>query len=184
MSIDYPTVFREIRGELGYRQTAKRAELARLRRLGPRADAPDRIDISPLAESFFARLLLRRLGLAKDGVVDVDRRIDRIERAAAALGALAAISDEVSAPHPARALHAVMSEDRFVRLLRMETPAEILANGRRLVRMLGGRTDPGALGADLYWWSPKTRTRWAFLYYGDPDNQPDALISSHSGDAA
>ena len=121
-------------------------------------------------------LLLKQLGLSGEigGM--------HIERAAAALSVLASIT-KPDTQHPAVALRYVMSEDRFIRLLRMETPAELLVNGRRAVRMLKGKADPGRLGADLYLWGPRVRTRWAFLYHGV--SVPDALADEHeSGDAA
>ena len=180
MSISYTDFFAEARGALGYGAEADRAALARLRRLRPRADAPDRIEAAPLAEVWPARRLLLLLGLLTDDA-GVEAGLP-LERAAAALGALA----ELRAPgpkHPAVALRGVMTEDRFVRLLRMETPAERLAAGRRLVRMLDEGCDPGRLGADLYAWGPRTRVRWAFYFHGA--SVPDAVTSDETtGDAA
>ena len=171
--------FADARLGYGYGAETGRARLARLRRLRPRADRPDRLDVSPLAESWQASALLRRLGLVKaDGTPADDYRV---ERAAAALGALALI-DTRTATHPARALRDEMSEDRFTRLLRMETPTEVLANGRRMARMLGGVADPGTLGADLYRWGPAVRTRWAFLYHGHERDLPDAVRPGRDGD--
>ena len=173
--------FAEARGALGYGAEADRAALARLRRLRPRADAPDRIEAAPLAELLPARKLLANLGiLSKDA--DIESGI-RLERAAAALGALAELR-EPGRKHPAVALRGVMSEARFVRLLRMNTPAETLAAGRRLVRMMEVPCDPGRLGADLYHWNPATRVRWAFYFHGAA--LPDAVTddATETGETA
>ena len=172
-------VFADTRLGYGYGAETDRAGLARLRRLRPRADRPDRLDVSPLAESWQASALLQRLKLVQKDGTPADGY--RVERAAAALGALALINTRTSV-HPARALRETMSEDRFTRLLRMETPAEVLANGRRTARMLDGASDPGTLGADLYRWGPAVRTRWAFLYHGHERDLPDALRAERDGD--
>lgn len=179
MSTYLRDVFAQTRGRFDYGPNADRAGLARLRRLRPRADRTDRIDPSPLAEAWQVRPLLAALDLFTD---DEDAGHDaasyRLERAAAAMGALAEIRTPTKV-HPAKALSGVMSEGSFVRLLRMDTPAERLATGRRVVRLLGGAADPGRLGADLYAWSPLARARWAFLYHGA--SVPDALADQPSG---
>lgn len=146
-----------------------RAALAKLRRISIQEDRPDRVDISEVAYVPEAVLALKKL--KPDGA-------HKIERAAAAFSALAMIG-EANALHPAKALkRGDFSEQRFIRLLRMETSAELLANGRRLVRILGGRANPGELAADLFLWGANVRTRWAFQFYGE--DIPDAIAQSTS----
>lgn len=167
-------VFAETRDALGWGPDARRAALARLRRLRPLADAPDRLDPTPILGVSEAVIALRRLGLnANEGA---DALGMPIERAIAALSVVAEIRTKTSV-HPASALRrADFKEDRFIRLLRMDTPAERLNAGRRLVRVLEGAADPGRLGADLLLWSPATRVRWAFHYHeGNADAVPDAV---------
>lgn len=144
-----------------------RAALAKLRRISIQEGRPDRVDPSGAVFVPEAILVLKKLGA---------ERPQQMERAAAVFATLAQVR-ESSALHPAKALkQAEFSEQRFLRLLRMETSSELLANGRRLVRILGGRTNPGALAADLFLWGPNIRTRWAFQYYGE--DIPDAIAES------
>ena len=177
---DARSAFGAARHRLGYGPGADRAALATLRRLRPREDAPDRLDPRGVLSVPAAVWALSELGLNAEG--DADVLGFRVERAAAVLGVLAEVREREST-HPAKALKAKgYTEARFVRLLRMETPAERLAEGRRIVRLLGGRADPGTLGADLYLWGPAARTRWAFRYHGDPP--PDAIAEDRTEDSS
>lgn len=170
--------FREARAGLGFGEAADRAALARLRRLRPRADATDRLEVAALAEVPTAMRLIRKLGLLDKA--DEPQSVWRLENAAAALGTLAPLR-EAGKGHPVAALRKTMSRERFVRLIRMESPAERLSAGRRLVSMFEGPVDSGRLGADLFLWNDRIRTAWAFRYHGAA--LPDA-INEETGDAA
>lgn len=81
-------------------------------------------------------------------------------------------SDEGSRP--------VLSETRFKRLLLASPGEELLTLLVRLLAQVDGRADIARLAQDVWWWSDKTRERWAFEYYAagvaapvqqDPDEE-------------
>ncbi len=58
-----------------------------------------------------------------------------------------------------------LSQLRFQRLMRAE--GEMLTTGLiRALPMVGHACNVGALGADLFYWSDRVRTRWVFDYHG------------------
>ncbi|MBS2027356.1 MAG: type I-E CRISPR-associated protein Cse2/CasB [Deltaproteobacteria bacterium] len=107
--------------------------------------------------------VLKRLGKGWSGS-------DR-ERIAAAVGVLA----QVEQNSPARSLADAMaspkgdkptvSDFRFRRLLRLETPDELLHELPRIIRQLGGAAPISQLARDLMRWDDDVRKRWALHYY-------------------
>ncbi|MDR3439161.1 type I-E CRISPR-associated protein Cse2/CasB [Telmatospirillum sp.] len=150
---------------------ADRAELARLRRLdlvtaGGQAPAPD-IAAAFAIESF--RDLWQKTRDALGGI-DADqedslvivaatlariRRNDRAHRATAT--ALGGVTDA----------ERVLKEGRFLRLMRVETAADLFDQARRLTAILRETAPVGDLGLSLFLWrrDPGIRRAWAKAYY-------------------
>lgn len=77
---------------------------------------------------------------------------------------LANVRSDSSAPL-ARRLGPVLSSLRFQRLMR--ATGDELTNGLiRALPMVERRCNVAALGADLFYWGDRTRTRWIFDYHG------------------
>jgi CRISPR type I-E-associated protein CasB/Cse2 len=149
-------VFDKFRYDLGYGDKADRAALARLRRVGP-GNTPGELDLLPLLQVPQAVIALRELR-AEEGV--------RLHQAAAALSVLAGIKTARSETVGASLKRGDrMKEARFLRLLRMETPAERLREGRRIVSLLNGEANPGRLGTDLFYWGEQARLSWSLDYH-------------------
>jgi CRISPR type I-E-associated protein CasB/Cse2 len=83
--------------------------------------------------------------------------------------------------------HKLMSEARFLRLMRARTPAELLDEGRRIAALLKSGAPVGDLGASLLLWldDPHRRRIWAQAYYrlGTPPaaNQATPQKQSETG---
>lgn len=58
-----------------------------------------------------------------------------------------------------------MSGLRFRRLLRIDSPDELLLGLTRALQMTDRRGPIHALVRDVYWWGDKVKKRWAFDYY-------------------
>ena len=63
-----------------------------------------------------------------------------------------------------------LSRLRFERLIR-SSPDELAAAVRRALAMVECRCNVGMLGADLLFWTEKTRANWCFEYFGAPPPQ-------------
>lgn len=73
-----------------------------------------------------------------------------------------------------------LSPIRFQRLIRIDTPAELITPLRRALAQIGNRAQVGALAADLYFWSEAVRTRWCFSYYGARTAAPEQPLEETS----
>ncbi|HND99623.1 MAG TPA: type I-E CRISPR-associated protein Cse2/CasB [Plasticicumulans sp.] len=74
---------------------------------------------------------------------------------------------------------ACVSEQRFKRLLALDTPAELLRPLRRVLALLaqaGHPVDLYDLAAALYRWDERRRKNWAYAYFARSDEtaRPDA----------
>lgn len=65
-----------------------------------------------------------------------------------------------------------LSELRFQRLIRTETPAGLIPPLRRALTVVKKTADVARLAADLFYWDERTRTKWCFDYYGAPAAAP------------
>ncbi len=107
--------------------------------------------------------LLKRLG---SRLKEVDR--DRV-------AAVAAILAHVEKDEPAWSIAELMarpkgdkpvvSDARFRRLLRLESPDELMHELVRVIGMLGGEAPVAPLASDLARWGDPIRKRWALAYY-------------------
>jgi len=148
---------------------ADRGDIARLRRvgvfesgLGPRVDVATALTIDGFRD------LYRRVRAFGDGSVEWD------ERLVVAAVTLAHVRTDTGGGLTGRLLggaeseHKVMAEARFLRLMRVRTPAELLDEGRRIAALLKSGAPVGDLGASLLLWldDPHRRRIWAQAYYG------------------
>ena len=146
---------------------ADRADIARLRRvstfttdLGPRVDVASALTIAAFRD------LYRRVGM--DGTVEQD------ERLVVAAVTLAHVRADAPGRQTAQLLagpdsdHKLMAESRFLRLLRVGSPAELMDEGRRIAALLRTGAPVADLGASLMVWldDPERRRLWAQAYYG------------------
>lgn len=127
---------------------------------------------------------LRRAGpvgvLGEAAVHDLARALHLTD--AAALIRLVQVLAEVR-DHVGQPLAAVLGQGdapalsalRFQRLMRV-ADGDLTDALRRAVAMADRRCNVAALGADLLYWSEKTRSRWCFQYFGarTPDSLSDA----------
>ena len=155
-------------GERGER--ANRADAARLRRVGtistltgPVVD----VELAVTIEAF--RDLHRRvrsIGQARpaweENLVVAAVTLAHIRSGATGRKTAAILRGEPGADRP------LMAEPRFLRLMRVRTPADLLDEGRRLAALLKSGAPPGELGASLMLWidDPGLRRLWAQTYYG------------------
>ena len=169
-------IFSTWRNDLGYGKNANKAALAHFRRIGEDRDRPGRVNVTAFLSAPGAFLLANKLGLSEDK--SGENAVIKIER----LAAVSSILAEIQEPRPGavgKALgtskenNKICSENRFVRLLNMQDPLQFLNEGKRIVRLLGNKVDPGIFGADLYLWGTKIRIKWAFDYYGAGAALPD-----------
>ena len=112
--------------------------------------------------------LLRRLG----------SRLNEKDRESAALvaGILSQIDSDSGAHSFGQAMakpkgaKATVSDLRFRRILRLETPDELLRELGRAVRMLDRAAPIDSLANDLMRWGDPVRKRWALDYYQHADS--------------
>ena len=73
----------------------------------------------------------------------------------------------------------LMQEERFKRLVRTRSWAELHARGRRIVHLLGHTAPVGELGASLFFWfaGPHVIRDWSLAYY-DLDENPDTVLTA------
>ncbi len=88
-----------------------------------------------------------------------------------ALIAVALAHIKESGPKVARAFGTgdppALSAIRFNALIRATTPEALWRPLTRALAVIGGKASPGALAADIFYWSEQTRTCWCFEYYGE-----------------
>jgi CRISPR type I-E-associated protein CasB/Cse2 len=156
-----------------------RAGRALLRRIRARDDE-ETVDFVPALRVEAFRTFIGPKGLELD-LTDTRGPQRRLEFAAVAAAAIAQVrKDDERNPKVASRLgsqkaagrEAVLSEGRFLRLMRCETPDDMLPQAVRLVAILDRVAPVGDLGASLALWGPAVRKRWAFDYWSQP--QPDA----------
>jgi len=103
----------------------------------------------------------------------------RHDPARLALIAVALANIKESGPKVARAFGAgeppSLSPIRFNALIRAATPEMLWRPLSRALAVVRGKAAPGALAADLFYWSEQTRTRWCFEYYGETAATPIEL---------
>ncbi len=154
-------------GERGDR--ADRADIARLRRVSTfPSEVGPRIDVATALTIAAFRDLYRRLHDSGEDSADWE------ERLVVAAVTLAHVRTDAPARQTAQLLaganqdHKVMAESRFLRLLRVRTPAELMDEGRRIAALLKTGAPVADLGASLMVWldDPNRRRLWAQSYYG------------------
>ena len=166
-------------GERG--ENADRADAARLRRIAtyPSATGP-RVDVATALTIGAFRSLHSRLWTPED---DSEAWAERLVVAAVSL---AHVRKDEPRRMTAQLLggaegdRKVMAESRFLRLLRVRTPAELMDEGRRVAALLKTGAPVADLGASLMVWldDPNRRRLWAQSYYGL--GAPPAALKSSS----
>jgi len=68
-----------------------------------------------------------------------------------------------------------LSPIRFNALIRATTPKALWRPLTRALAVIKGNANPGALAADIFYWSERTRTQWCFEYYGENTATPSEL---------
>lgn len=153
---------REISAETGTARKT-RAELRRadtaLKALG--VPAVHRLNAELAAKDFDLRHDLARLALIAVALAHVKESGPQVARAFGA--------KKKSEDTPA------LSPIRFNALIRATTPEALWRPLSRALAVIGGKAAPGALAADLFYWSEQTRTRWCFDYYGETFAAPMEL---------
>ena len=164
--------------------TADRASLARLRRLGSAAEADmDHALATALTEPAFWGGF-RRNGRPHAGLLDLLMKQEggsALQLAPKALTAAIVLADlRKSLPgSTAKRLRLVQATDgeispsaraRFLRFLRTDDPAFLLPQARRLTRLIGREGSAGDLGASIFLWTdpghgPALRSRWALDFF-------------------
>ncbi|MFT3666796.1 type I-E CRISPR-associated protein Cse2/CasB [Piscinibacter sp.] len=93
------------------------------------------------------------------------------ERLAAVVGLAAHVTarSDLSLPHamsqrPEGSDRNLVSELRFARLLDAPDIEALFSGLRRLLPLIGHKTDPEALATDVFGWGDETRKRWAYAY--------------------
>ena len=146
---------------------ANRADTARLRRVATfSTDLGPRVDVAAALTIGGFRDLHRRARL--DGDLEQE---ERLVVAAVTLSHVRAdapgrqTAQLLAGPDPDRK---IMSETRFLRLIRVRTPAALMDEGRRIAALLKTGAPVGDLGASLMIWldDPDRRRLWAQAYYG------------------
>lgn len=59
----------------------------------------------------------------------------------------------------------VLTDLRFRRLMRADSPEEAFPLLRRAIHMMDGTVNLHDLATSMYWWNDDTKKRWAFDYY-------------------
>jgi hypothetical protein len=153
--------------EGGRGERADRADIAKLRRIATYiGDRGQRVDVTAALTIGAFRDLYKRVRLNGDlaqeeclvvaAVTLAHVRVDAPGRQTAQL---------LAGPDPD---HKVMSETRFLHLMRVRTPTELMGAGRRVAALLKAGAPVGDLGASLMVWldDPDRRRIWAQAYYG------------------
>jgi CRISPR system Cascade subunit CasB len=111
-------------------------------------------------------------------VQNVDDR-QRLEQLACAVGVLVHVETDGGGDSFARTMaepkgeKATVSGLRFRRVLRADSPDEVLGELRRAVQLTGRTAPVSALARDLSRWNDDVRKRWAFAYY---ENAPEKEV--------
>jgi hypothetical protein len=150
-------------------EAAERGDIARLRRVGLfESDLGPRVDVAAALTIDRFRDLYRRVRPFGDGSLEWDERL--VVAAVTVAHVRADVPGRLtghllSGADPDRK---VMSEARFLRLMRVRTTAELLDEGRRITALLKAGAPVGDLGASLLLWldDPYRRRIWAQAYYG------------------
>jgi CRISPR type I-E-associated protein CasB/Cse2 len=155
-------------GERGER--ANRADAARLRRVGV-IDTPTgpEIDVALALTIESFRTLYGRIRMIGEDLFrrEADLIVSAVTLAHIRKRAPGRSTAEMLGVAPG-ADQPLMSESRFLRLMRTRTSAGVLAEGRRIAALLKDGAPVGDLGASLLVWldDPVRRRTWARAYYG------------------
>ena len=109
-----------------------------------------------------------------------DRLTQRADYLALIAVALANVKDSTPETAPAR-MGQALSALRFQSLIRSEAPADLIRPLRRALAQIDHTANVAGLACDLFYWSDKTRNRWAFAYYGA--TIPQIIESPQESDA-
>ena len=151
-----------------------KAARARLRRIGETTDRTGRpvVDLAQAASVEPFRRFITRLDLYPDHAGDLPEwKEERLQLAAVAAVALAYLKEDVNARSAAILMGGeapAVSEARFERLMRCETPTELLPQILRTLSLLKHKAPAGELGAAILDWDARVKRRWAFDYWRKP----------------
>lgn len=80
--------------------------------------------------------------------------------------ALAHLDDSTGTSLPARLAQRGVTEARFDGLMRCEAHEDLLRPLLRVIAQVGRKAHAGRLASDIYYWSDRVRTDWAFEFFG------------------
>lgn len=181
------------RSKLGYAQNRDSSATARLRRIGVRDDGAV-IDVSAaIAVDAFRTLYIRvaalidKLENSRDlphrWTVKGRRESDTSgfdSRLALVSSVLAHVKSDTRGDLGMKLHTKDYSELRFRRLLRLESEADLLREGRRVVRMLAGDVPVASLARALLFWDAQETRALARSYYGaDLSSASDAAAKDN-----
>lgn len=166
------------RNKLGYAENRDSAATARLRRIGTRDDG-SAIDVGAAIAVDAFRVLYNRTSAIIDKLGDpkgiphlwtdkARRESDNSKfdsRLALVAGVLAYVKTDTSGDLGKKLHVDNYSELRFRRLLRLESEIDLMREGRRLVRMLGGDVPVASLSRALLFWDAQETRALARSYY-------------------
>ncbi|MDZ4762263.1 MAG: type I-E CRISPR-associated protein Cse2/CasB [Alphaproteobacteria bacterium] len=166
------------RRDLGYAHDRNSAEIARLRRIGLRDDGT-MIDTGAAIAVDAWRSLYQRIANLVDTLEPPEGLPWRWEskalrdransgfdtHLALAAGVLAHVKTDTGGNLGGKLRDRNYSELRFRRLLRLETDADLLREGRRLVRMLDGDVPVASFARALLFWDARETRALARGYY-------------------
>jgi CRISPR system Cascade subunit CasB len=161
-----------------------RAALARLRRVATAAEAliePEVIDLChKLSVSHYSRSPSPgRVAALAAVLAHVRHEVEPSEGGKGARPGMMRLVGPQSTGTDARA-SAKLKEIRFRALLSVRGDDELLTAMRRLVALAGGKANIRDLARTMLSWSDKTRTRWAYEYYGATASTPESVANSPS----
>lgn len=166
------------RDKLGYAQNRDRADISRLRRIGVSDDGAT-VDVGAAIGVDAFRMLYRRVASLIDKLENpkgipyrwTDQPLreaygsDFDSRLCLVASVLAHVKSDIRGDLGRRLRANNYSELRFRRLLRLETEAELIREGRRLVRMLDGEVPVASLARALLFWDAQETRSLARSYY-------------------
>jgi len=138
-----------------------RGDRATLRRCGTTAD----VAFTPAFHRLLAPIRDARNGIPLDWLAVVASALSHVEVNDTGKSFPQALAAETRGK-------ARLSGLRFRRLLRVESPNEMLTSIVRVLRLLDRTAPVGSLARDLTRWNDRTRKRWALEYYEAAPNEP------------
>lgn len=126
-----------------------------------RCSTLDEVILSPAYQRFYRYMLAHKAWPEKDAQQQRDKL-------AAIAGLLAHVEkNEGHLPvvmSPPGGDKPLVSELRFLNLLKMETTDDVFRGLRRILPLIKNQAGIAELARDVYWWNDRTRKEWAYAY--------------------